>query len=187
MDDNIFVMNINETSFNTFRAFLYYLYTGFISFAPLTSSFFVPTTPKTAASSSPSPSTLEQRRLEARNSLVGEYMRRYRNRPVPVSPKSIYAVAKKYEIPALEAQSLSRINKAIVNPYVATTELFSAFTRVNDSIRETQIAQVINAWDDVVRSEDWAVAKEKGKAQPDAYFATVLVEILESLPGKGGR
>ncbi|KAG8915148.1 hypothetical protein FRC00_007311 [Tulasnella sp. 408] len=34
--DNVFVMNINETSF------LYYLYTGFISFSPLTSSFQFP-------------------------------------------------------------------------------------------------------------------------------------------------
>lgn len=100
MDDNVFVMNINETSFNTFRAFLYYLYTGFISFAPLTSSF---------QSTTPSPNvSLEQHRLEARNALVGEYMRKHPNRPVPVSPKSIYAVALKYELPALEVRRYPR-------------------------------------------------------------------------------
>ncbi|KAG8904100.1 hypothetical protein FRC01_008873, partial [Tulasnella sp. 417] len=100
MDDNVFVMNINETSFNTFRAFLYYLYTGFISFSPLTSSFQFPDQP--GLWSPGKVSTLEQRRLEARNTLVGEYMRKYPNRPVPVSPKSIYQVARKYEVPALE-------------------------------------------------------------------------------------
>ena len=95
MGDNVFVMNVNETSYNTFRAFLYYLYTGFISFAPLTSSFQIPT-------SDIAPTEMERRRLDARNAMVGDYMRKYRNRPVPVSPKSIFAVAKKYELPVLE-------------------------------------------------------------------------------------
>ncbi|KAG8955066.1 hypothetical protein FRC04_009523 [Tulasnella sp. 424] len=131
MDDNIFVMNINETSFNTFRAFLYYLYTAFTSFSPLTPSFQFPDQPDPWSPGQPS--TLEQRRLEARNTLV----------------------TKKYEIPSLEAQALSRISTAIFNPLVATAELLSAFTRV---------------------------AKEKGKAQPDQYFAGVLCEILEALP-----
>ncbi|KIO21833.1 hypothetical protein M407DRAFT_47897, partial [Tulasnella calospora MUT 4182] len=147
MDDNVFVMNINETSFNTFRAFLYYLYTGFISFSPLTSSFQFPDQPNP-------------------NVLVGEYMRKYPNRPVPVSPKSIYQVARKYEVPSLEVSSLSRINTATFNPLVATAELFSAFTRVHDSIKQTQLQVVIDNWNEVVKTEDWAIAKEKGKAQP---------------------
>ncbi|KAG8949583.1 hypothetical protein FRC04_008516 [Tulasnella sp. 424] len=180
MDDNIFVMNINETSFNTFRAFLYYLYTGFISFSPLTSSFQFPDQPDLWSPGQPS--TLEQRRLEARNTLVGEYMRKYPNRPVPVSPKSIYQVARKYEVPSLEAQALSRISTAIFNPLVATAELFSAFTRVHESIKQSQIQVVIDNWNQVVKTEDWAIAREKGKAQPDQYFAGVLCEILEALP-----
>ncbi|KAG8990497.1 hypothetical protein FRB90_001740 [Tulasnella sp. 427] len=184
MDDNVFVMDINETSFNTFRAFLYYLYTGFISFSPLTSSFQFPDQPNAWAPGQPS--TLEQRRLEARNTLVGEYMRKYPNRPVPVSPKSIYQVARKYEVPSLEAQALSRINLATFNPLVATAELFSAFTRVHDSIKHTQLRVVIDNWNEVVRTEDWAIAKEKGKAQPDQYFAGVLCEILEALPPRAG-
>ncbi|KAG8937562.1 hypothetical protein FRC00_004074 [Tulasnella sp. 408] len=183
MDDNVFVMNINETSFNTFRAFLYYLYTGFISFSPLTSSFQFPDQPNPWSPGKES--TLELRRLEARNVLVGEYMRKYPNRPVPVSPKSIYQVARKYEVPSLEAQALSRINTATFNPLVATAELFSAFTRVHDSIKQTQLQVVIDNWNEVVKTEDWAIAKEKGKAQPDPYFAGVLCEILEALPPRG--
>ncbi|KAG9037036.1 hypothetical protein FS837_001510 [Tulasnella sp. UAMH 9824] len=184
MDDNVFVMNINETSFNTFRAFLYYLYTGFISFSPLTSSFQFPDQPNPWSPGKES--TLELRRLEARNVLVGEYMRKYPNRPVPVSPKSIYQVARKYEVPSLEAQALSRINTATFNPLVATAELFSAFTRVHDSIKHTQLQVVIDNWNEVVKTEDWAIAKEKGKAQPDPYFAGVLCEILEALPPRSG-
>ncbi|KAG8901908.1 hypothetical protein FRB99_005011 [Tulasnella sp. 403] len=176
MDDNVFVMNINETSYNTFRAFLYFLYTGFMSFAPLTSSLEAPLKDE-------SPTALEQRRLNTRNDLVGEYMRRYPNRPLPVSPKSVYAVAKKYEVPALEAQALSRIDSAIVgHPLVAVTELFSAFSRVHDSVKELQLQQVIDHWDNIVISREWAMVSGRGKTQPDVYFATVLVEILQRLP-----
>ncbi|KAG8955068.1 hypothetical protein FRC04_009525 [Tulasnella sp. 424] len=152
MNDNFFVMNINETSFNIFRAFLYYLYTGFI-FSPLTSSFQFPD----------QPDLCEDSKRETR---FWEYMRKYLNRPVAVSPKSIYQAARKYEVPSLEAQALSRINTAIFNNLAATTELFSAFTRVHDSIKQSQIQVVIDNWNEVVKTEDWATAKEKGKAQP---------------------
>ncbi|KAG8899816.1 hypothetical protein FRC00_000889 [Tulasnella sp. 408] len=151
LDDN--VMNINGTSFNTLRAFLYYLYTGFISFSPLTSSFQFPDQPNPWSPGKES--TLELRRLEARNILVGEYMRKYPNRPVSVSPKSIYQVARKSEVPSLEAQALlSHINTATFNPLVATAELFSAFTRVHDSIKQTQLQVVIDNWNEVVKTKD---------------------------------
>ncbi|KAG8974291.1 hypothetical protein FRC05_007715 [Tulasnella sp. 425] len=102
-----------------------------------------------------------------------------------------------------KAQALSRISTAIFNPLVATAELFSAFTRVHESIKQSQIQVVIDNWNEVVKTEDWAIAKEKGKAQPyvpplllyplawitndnsssnrDQYFAGVLCEILEVL------
>ncbi|KAG8949585.1 hypothetical protein FRC04_008518 [Tulasnella sp. 424] len=153
MDDNIFVMKIDETSFNTFRAFLYYLYTGFISFSPQ-----YPGTAKT----------------QARNTLVGEY------EEVPEPTRT--SVAQVDLSGGEEAQALSRINTAIFNPLVATAELFSAFTRVHDSIKQTQLQVVIDNWNEVVKTEDWAIAMEKGNAQPDQYFASVLCEILEALP-----
>ncbi|KAG8897240.1 hypothetical protein FRC00_004632 [Tulasnella sp. 408] len=78
------------------------------------------------------------------------------------------------------AQALSRINTATFNPLVATAELFSAFTRVHDSIKQTQLQVVIDNWNEVVKTEDWAIAKEEGKAQPDPYFAGVICEILEA-------
>ncbi|KAG8955071.1 hypothetical protein FRC04_009528 [Tulasnella sp. 424] len=185
MTDNIFVMNISDTSFNTFRAFLYYVYTGFVFFSPLNYPFQFPNKPDPGLMvswSSGQPSTLEQRRLEARNMLVGEYMRKYPNRPAPLSPKSIYQVERDYAAPSLEAQALSHINTAIFNTIIATAELLSAFTRIHDSIKQIQLQVVIDNWNEVVETEDWAIAKEKGKAQPDQHFARVLREILEALP-----
>ncbi|KAG8937560.1 hypothetical protein FRC00_004072 [Tulasnella sp. 408] len=105
-------------------------------------------------------------------------------------------------IPFEPAQALSRINSATFNPLVATAELFSAFTRVHDSIKQTQLQVVIDNWNEVVKTEGWAIAKEKGKTQPyvsralfscpnetadenstanrDQYYASVLCEILEA-------
>jgi len=98
--------NFYQTSFRTFRAVLYYLYTGFISFAPLTSSFRAPTKNGRSRSSITDLSNLAEYRHLARELVVKEYMRKYSNRPSPVSPKSVYALAKKYDLHALEVRSV---------------------------------------------------------------------------------
>lgn len=76
-------------------------------------------------------------------------------------------------------EALSRINK--FNPLVATAELFSAFTRVRHSIKRTQLQVVIDNWNEGVKTEDWAIAKQQGNAQPDP-LAGMLCEIWEALP-----
>ncbi|KAG8860079.1 hypothetical protein FRB96_004102 [Tulasnella sp. 330] len=191
VDDNIFVIDIKETSFNTMRAVLYYLYTDFITFAPLTSCFhnihpFAPKSIKNPRtdSSNASDEAIERRRLDARNAVVGQYMQQHPCRPVPVSPKSVYAIAKKYEIPALETQALIRITTVSErDPIVAINELFSPFSRVHASARQPQLATVIASWENVVRrSAEWDVVRSRCVKVADAYFSGVLCEILEKLP-----
>jgi len=197
VDDNVFVMDVKETSYNTYRSFLYYLYTDFISFAPLTSCFhaqhaFAPSNSNSKSRSSldariaGEDDAMDRRRLDARNAVINEYVRKHPVRPVPVSPKSIYAIAKKYEIPALEAQSLLRITSVSqTDPIVAVNELFSAFSRVHAQPRQIQLATVIASWEDVVRrSGEWEVARARGVKVADSYFATILCEILDRLPGR---
>ncbi|KAG8961010.1 hypothetical protein FRC00_013589 [Tulasnella sp. 408] len=167
MGDN--VTNINGTSFNTFRAFLYYFYASFISFSPLASSFRFPDQPNPRSRGKES--TLELRRLEARNVLA----------PAGVAQVG-YQGARKHKAPSLEvdafisavpfdpAQALSRINTATFNPLVATAELVSAFTWVHDSTIETQLQVVIDNWNKAVKTEDWAIARRRAKHNR-AYIA----------------
>ena len=75
---------MSEPSFHTFRAFLYYLATNQIAFAPITSSF--------AGVSAPPPDD------ESNAASVV---------PLPVSPKSIYRLAHKLELPALQKLALT--------------------------------------------------------------------------------
>ncbi|KAG8994773.1 hypothetical protein FRB94_012564 [Tulasnella sp. JGI-2019a] len=191
VDDNIFVIDIKETSFNTMRAVLYYLYTDFITFAPLTSCFHnihpfparTSKTPRTEAINAED-EAIERRRLAARNAVVGEYMQNHPCRPVPVSPKSVYAIAKKYEIPALETQALIRITTVSErDPIVAISELFSPFSRVHGSARIPQLETVIASWENVVRrSGEWEVVRSRCVKVADTYFSGILCEILDRLP-----
>ncbi|KAG8916020.1 hypothetical protein FRC02_004278, partial [Tulasnella sp. 418] len=79
------------------------MYTGYIAFAPITSN--IPLTDDTKLSAKEQ----HEKRRVARESMVRTYVVKYPNRPEPVSPKSVYVAARKYGLPALEAQALARI------------------------------------------------------------------------------
>ncbi|GAA6007919.1 hypothetical protein JCM10207_004925 [Rhodosporidiobolus poonsookiae] len=101
---------VTGTSYATYRAFLFYLYTGHLSFAPLTSSFLSPSTSLDAAKTQ-------------RRAALATHTQLYPSQPTPISPKSLFALAHFLEIRSLAERALDGLRDALTPSNVAF-ELF---------------------------------------------------------------
>jgi len=113
------IVRIPDMAFVTFQAFIFYLYTGQIEFAPRGSQ----------KDQSPG-ATKEQTPLCDKT-------------PLP-SSKSVYRLADKYDIPALKALALNHIRGGLRNCDIVA-ETFSEFTSRYDDIRMACIPHLVSA------------------------------------------
>lgn len=147
---------MKEPSYPTFRAFLYYLATNRIAFAPISSSFAGTPTPRDD---------------HAIWSAV----------PLPVSPKSIYRLAHKLELPALQKIALTSFASQL-SATNALDELFSDVSLVCDDCRKAVLAACVTNWTAIakgVQLEDLQGKMFRGELS--GVKAAVLAELFKKL------
>ncbi|KAF9785420.1 hypothetical protein BJ322DRAFT_1193974 [Thelephora terrestris] len=162
------VVKIPDMAFITFQAFLMYLYTDAITFAPFGSE--------------------ENRR--SRNAEMGDPSDVEIPQP---SPKSIYRLADKYDVPALKRRALDCVNDQLANCDIVE-ESFSKFASQYDEIRNLYIERLAFDWmGDSTAEHTRARVKTKIKnfAKGDLEHATEMLsglwEIANRDEGVGAR
>ncbi|KAI0692945.1 hypothetical protein BC835DRAFT_1355276 [Cytidiella melzeri] len=110
---------------HTWEAILYWLLTGAIVFAPLTS---------------------EGR--TSRNTAIEQSRLANPDRPSPVSCKSVYRIADALKLESLKAQTLDHLGRRLsMNTYL--DELFSDFTSRYEEVKKMEMLAVIKHWDQI--------------------------------------
>ncbi|KAI0690192.1 hypothetical protein C8T65DRAFT_588158 [Cerioporus squamosus] len=105
------VVFVEDIAYRTWKAFVFYAYSGKISFAPL----------KSQEQASPGP-----------DGQTGRFA------PPPCSAKSMYRLAEKYGIESLKEEALKDL-KGKLSPYNILTELFSSFTALHPEVQKMEV------------------------------------------------
>ncbi|BGP39779.1 hypothetical protein JCM10450v2_003749 [Rhodotorula kratochvilovae] len=166
------IVPITGTSYRTYRAFLAWLLTGTVSFAPLTSTFLYP------SSTSPSLAVPADVATAQRRASLAPLRSLHPSRPAPVSPKSLYRLSHFLDIPSLSSQCLAALTDALT-PKCVAHELFAppAMGEVYDEVWEREVAFAEEQWEDVRESQAMRDAAERMKSDGGAgahELATLL-------------
>ncbi|EAU85915.2 hypothetical protein CC1G_02938 [Coprinopsis cinerea okayama7 len=158
------IIVVKDVAYRTYKAILYWLYTGHIVFAPLSSSFnrkeketasvASPTTPAAdaATSSNQLPGAKRTEAPASRAEWIAEWVKEFPGRPEPCSAKAVYRVADKIDIPELKERAAQHIVKSLTVHNIAY-EVFSPFSAVFDEIRKVEINFFLNHWHEIRSSE----------------------------------
>ncbi len=146
---------VPDSSYFTFSALIYYLYTDLVDFAPLTSSFL----PAHLSSSSPFSEQDEGRSVaramyeahERRKALIWDYAGENQDKPMPVSPKSMYRLADKMQLHELKQRAQEDIAKKLTVHNIVW-EVFSGFTAQYPEIRKIETDFLLRNWAQVKKS-----------------------------------
>ncbi|BGP16439.1 hypothetical protein JCM10213v2_004441 [Rhodosporidiobolus nylandii] len=135
-------ISITQTAYSTYRAFLVYLQTGFVHFAPLRSAV-KPSNPSV---------------VETGDDFLGKMMAENECLPLPVSPKSMYRLADLHRL----AERDDRLGEICLPAFSdsltihgAASELFSDTSVAYEPIRKAALAFVVERFEEVSASESW--------------------------------
>ncbi|EPS98894.1 hypothetical protein FOMPIDRAFT_1125538, partial [Fomitopsis schrenkii] len=142
---------------STWEAFLFYLYTGVIVFAPLTSAG-----------------------EEARKAFKARYRSRNPHRPVPCSCKSIYRLAHQLDMADLEDLALKEIDSQLSVRNIVT-EIFTKFTSRYDRVKAVEMHFLKQHWDEIKGSRQVAEMLMKVTSGRYPHTAPILTEIWQSV------
>ncbi|KDQ06908.1 hypothetical protein BOTBODRAFT_60362 [Botryobasidium botryosum FD-172 SS1] len=157
VDSDICHIFVRDATYKTFRALLYYIYSDYIVFAPLSSLF--------------------EDQVD-REKVIQTYVTPNPAYPVPVSCKSIYALAHKYELRALESAALEQFQYCL-NSANVMVELLGPFCRIYRTPKELALKFVADHWKEVKGCDEWAIASEKAMTTFDPHFTEISCKILE--------
>lgn len=164
------VVRVTDASYATYRAMIYYLYTGLWSFAPLTST----SQPhRTSSDLSESLNDCNVSEPDPIGIITPE--------DVPCSnAKSIYKLCDRLQIPELKAAALDHI-RCSLTPENITTEICSSFTSRYSEVREIQKGYLRAHWAETKFSKTFSklICKSFGD-QPDGV-AEVWLEFFKQL------
>ncbi|CAE7231198.1 unnamed protein product [Rhizoctonia solani] len=154
---------IRDVAYVTYKAFLYYLYTDTIVFAPLKSQFMfsspstsfaqtlqLPTSSDGAPMNSPGIGITG--RSDSRRGWLKNWEATFPDRPVPCSAKAIYRLADKLDLPELKARAFTHITKTMSIQSVPF-ELFSGFSAAFAEVRKVQMDYALQHWSEIRTSE----------------------------------
>ncbi|BGP08924.1 hypothetical protein JCM10049v2_004775 [Rhodotorula toruloides] len=155
-------VNVTSTAFTTYRAVLPYLRTGFIAFAPLSSTF-----PSGTSASAPT-----------RISKVTAAVASDPSLPYPVSPKSTFRLTHLLELDDLQKLCLANLAKQLTVD-CAAVELFSKTSVCYDDWRKVVLDFVADNCDAVTASSAWAEVTEKVKRDEIRGSGPIMLELFE--------
>ncbi|EPS98893.1 hypothetical protein FOMPIDRAFT_115441 [Fomitopsis schrenkii] len=113
----------------TWEAFLFYLYTNEVVFAPLTSKSEV-----------------------ARRVFIAHHKAKYPRQPAPCSPKSMYRLAHLLAMKELKALSLKYLASQISKENVIT-EIFTKFTSQYEEVQNVELQVLREHWEELKQTE----------------------------------
>ncbi|KAM6494171.1 hypothetical protein JOM56_010532 [Amanita muscaria] len=159
---------VRDAAYVTYRAVLYYLYTDFVVFAPLSSTFTSSSDLVAAPASSASASinTLETQGLNApvkkssqaistatsRKEWIKEWCQANPGKPLPCSAKAVYRLADRLGLIDLKDRAAQYIYKALTIDNIAY-EVFSPFSATHDEIRKVLVGFFLSNWQDIRNSD----------------------------------
>ncbi|GAA5859857.1 hypothetical protein JCM1840_001768 [Sporobolomyces johnsonii] len=159
-------ISIKGTSYKTYNAFLCWLYTSQLKFAPLTSTFLFASSSEAGlpiSPSDPAPSSLLSAR-HARRSALAALSPLYSSFPPAVSPKSLYRLAHFLEIPALQSLCVSGLidNLTVDN---VPREMLGSFAAVYEEVWDVEIQFARERWEEVRVGQGMRSEEERMKGE----------------------
>ncbi|BGP12361.1 hypothetical protein JCM10213_002035 [Rhodosporidiobolus nylandii] len=152
-------ITITQAAYSTYHAVLVYLQTGFVHFAPLSSSF-----------------PLSEPTFATRRDFLAHKYDEHPSLPLPVSPTSAYRLAHLLQLEDLQKRCLDALRGSLTVKG-ATAALLSDAALAYDELRKVILEFVREKWDKVKDSEGWK--EMKGKAARDEVPSSIVMEAFE--------
>ncbi|BGP12344.1 hypothetical protein JCM10213v2_000258 [Rhodosporidiobolus nylandii] len=153
-------ITITQTAFSTYHAVLVYLQTGFIHFAPLSSSF-----------------PLSDPAHPTRRDFLSSKHDENPSLPLPVSPTSAYRLAHLLQLEDLQKRALEAV-RASLTVKGAATELFSDTSVAYEELRKVVLEFAKENWAKVKESEGWEGMMDKVDRDEVQGGGSILVAVL---------
>ncbi|GAA5848248.1 hypothetical protein JCM9279_000989 [Rhodotorula babjevae] len=167
---------ITQAAYSTYCAVVLWLKTGYIAYAPISSSFSSIGTGVDGDTSMQSAAVTPTRRDALKAARTAD-----RSLPSPVSPKSVYRLAHILELPELETHALRHFGKTCLTLETAPVELFSDLSRDHATWRAVILDWVVERYDEVKRTTAWKEVKRRVADNEIERVAHVLLELTDRL------
>ncbi|GAA5908361.1 uncharacterized protein JCM6883_004365 [Sporobolomyces salmoneus] len=152
-------VNFEYFRYSTLKALLVYLDSGHIRFSPLRSFFSAPLSPSTRMSF-------------LKKSLTDEP-----KLPLPVSPKSVYLLARDFDLRPLEELALlTYVSSLTVS--TAAAELFSPLSLAHEEVQKAIIEFVADHWAEIRESQSYKDIVARIKREEIKGAGSVLVDLI---------
>jgi len=145
---------------DTWASFLYYLYTGQVVFAPLSSE-----------------------KDDARSTFRAQYKQKHPKRPSPCSCKSMYRLASELNHEGLKDLSLKHLRWQL-NPRTIIAEVFSKFTSKYEAVKDMELSYLVSHWDKIKDSQEFQNKMQDITSGQYPHAYTTLTEIFRRLSAK---
>lgn len=136
---------IEDSSYLSFKALLYYLYTDSICFSPLASTYHAA---REAAQQSGTPFPFSTRRSYLSTIVPPTHKPAGPGVPGPCSAKAIYRLADKLDLPELKERASEHIVKSLSTDNIAY-EVFGSFSLRFEEIKRREMAFLLEHWNEV--------------------------------------
>lgn len=164
---------VRDSSYTTFKALLFYLYTDTIEFAPLTSSFMElggscrePTKEPPAVRVSPADFCEDMLKAHQRRQEVIDMLHRKNpDRPTACSAKSMYRLADKLHLPELKSRAHQHIAVHLDQMNIVW-ETFSSFTCRYPEILNIEVDYLLRNWKSIRKGSPLKSVFARGHAHP---------------------
>lgn len=164
---------VRDSSYTTFKALLFYLYTDTIEFAPLTSSFIelggsCRDPVRRPLSDRVSPADFCEDMLKAhqrRQEVIDMLHRNNPDRPTACSAKSMYRLADKLNLPDLRSRAHQHI-AAHLDSMNIVWEAFSSFTCRYPDILKIEVDYLLRKWKAIRKGSPLKSVFARGHAHP---------------------
>jgi hypothetical protein len=195
---------VKDVAYTTYRAVLYYIYTDIIIFAPLSSSFNMPssqntTVPSVLSTPSQLPSesqnnfgvtrTTQQGDVLAKSGPVSrrdwitEWESNNLGQPTPCSAKAVYRLADKLDLHDLKERAFQHIKKSLTVQNIAY-EVFSPFSATFADVRKVQVDFFLEHWADIRASDAMSNVWQQIRVGRHPGFEEVWPVIAQNLEFK---
>lgn len=156
-------IQIYDTSYITYHAVLCWIYTTYIDFAPLLSTFDTTSSDKARA---------------GRDLHLAKFISTNPKLPTPASPKSIYRLAHYLELPKLKNLALANI-KSQLSPSNIAVELFSETSGRYDEVLDVMVEYAAAHTTEMKASAGWKATM--AKLAEMKWAATVFAKLAEKV------
>ncbi|KAK2465199.1 hypothetical protein APHAL10511_002553 [Amanita phalloides] len=188
---------VRDAAYATYRAVLYYLYTDFIMFSPLSSSFAPLDLASPPASSTNVSVAVDAQGSSApvkksghvvppatsRKEWIKEWCQANPGKPTPCSAKAVYRLADRLELLDLKDRAAQHIFRSLTVDNIAY-EVFSPFSATYDEIRKVLVDHFLTHWHDVRNSESMKIVWKQIRNGRHPGFEEVWPVIVQNLEFK---